>query len=220
MGMLAIVQYTRGATLRTAICIAIAVSFHTSAIIFAPIFALAVARRGVGATLLIACLGLVLFYDFYEGVLLLVSRYTEETFTATGAVPRLLLNMIPALLYLAFRRRFARNAPELRLWTIFSLLACMAVVLLLFLKSSLIADRLGLYVSPIQIFVLSRLPVVFSSDRRPSLALLCAVLAYSLVVDVVWLTYGTWGPYWLPYKNFLWETATTRTPPRWFYDIR
>jgi len=220
MGMLAAVQYTRGATLRMALCIAIAVSFHTSAILFAPIFALAVARRGIGATLLIGCLGLVLLYDFSEAALLLVSRYTEQTFTATGAIPRLLLNLLPALVFLLFRRRFAKNPAELRLWTLFALLAFFSVLLLLFFQSSLIADRLGLYLSPIQIFVLSRVPVAFTGEQRPSLGLLSLVLAYSVLIEVVWLSYGTWGPYWLPYRNYLWETATKRTPPRWFYDIR
>jgi len=220
MGMLAMAQYSRGATLRVAISIAIAVSFHTSAIIFAPIFALASARRGVGTMLMISLLGAVLLYELYGSVTFLIERYSEQTFTATGAVPRLMLNLIPAMLFLAFRKRFARNDAELRFWTLMSLLACLSVLLLVFFNSSLIADRLGLYLSPIQIFVLSRVPTAFSGNKPASLVPVGLLLAYSLITEVVWLSYATWAPYWLPYGNYLIHSDVHRVPPRWFRYVR
>lgn len=213
---LGITEYNRGAIKRMALFLVLAVSFHTSAIIVAAIMAVVLARRGLGTLLMVLVLGAWLTYQFSSGLLVLVTRYTDTTFTAAGAIPRLLMNLIPALIFLTFPRRLAPNPVEARLWSLVSLLVFLSVFLLFFVESSTIVDRLGLYLSPLQIFVLSRVPTIFGTKSRQNLLMLSAILAYSLTIEVGWLRYGTWGHAWLPYRNYLWDAGTGKIPPRWY----
>lgn len=214
--MMAMSQYTRGSTIRMAICLVFAVAFHTSALAMIPIMGLAVAKRGLGTTLMVALLGALLMYQFFSGILSNISVYTGSIYTASGAVPRLLINVLPALAFLSFPRQIASTDAELRLWTIFALLTLFSVALLFFLPSSVIADRLGIYLTPLQIVVLSRLPSVFRRESRANMFFLSGILVYSLLTQVVWLSFGSWSHAWLPYRNYLWESGTGKSPPRWF----
>jgi len=214
--MLAMVQYSRGGLVKMGAYLVGAVMFHSSAIIMAPIIGLAVARRGVGTAIVTVLLGAIFLYQFSSGIFVLLTRYTETTHTAGGAVPRLLMNLIPALIFLSFPTRLTRTASEQRLWTIISLMTFVSVFLLFFVRSSAIVDRLGLYITPLQIYVLSRLPAAFGTRTRENMFLLSLVVAFSLAVEITWLRYGTWGHAWLPYRNYIWDATTGKVPPRWY----
>lgn len=218
--MLAATQHSKGALIKMAVSLTFAVAFHTSSAVMIPVFALALARRGFGAALTLAFVGLFMAYQLFGDMQALLFRYQTYAFTATGAVPRLLMNLIPALIFLTFPRRLSPDDTERRLWSIFSVLTLLSFVLLFFLDSAVIADRLGLYLTPLQIFVLSRVPAAFGTKSSQNLFLLTAILAYSLLIEIVWLSFGTWAHAWLPYRNYLWETVTERKPPRWFREVR
>lgn len=217
--MLALNQYQRGSTLRMALWLVLAVTFHTSAIVMLPVLAVASVRRGFLPILLFAVLAAVIVYQFAGTISQLVSRYTAETFSSAGAVPRLLMNLLPAIVFLTFPQRLARNPSDQRLWTIFAVLALMSVVLLLTAPSTAIVDRIGLYLIPLQIVVWSRLPTVLGTPSRPSLLAVSAVIAYSLAVEVVWLNAGPWARAWIPYRNYLWDSGTGKIPPRWYRQV-
>lgn len=218
--MLAITQHLRGQTVRMGISLLFALTFHSSSAVMIPVLALAAAGRGIGTFLTALLLGLLLLYQFYGSLLVLVGRYTVETFVAAGAVPRLLLNLIPALIFLSIPRRLSRNPAEVRLWSIFALLTFVSVAALFAVSSSTVVDRLGLYIAPLQIFVWSRLPAAFGSGPRQNMLIMSGILAYSFAIEMAWLTYGYWGYAWLPYQNYLWETVGGRAPPPWFYEMR
>lgn len=218
--MLAISQHLRGQTVRMAISLLFALTFHSSSAVMIPVLALAAAGRGIGTLLTAMLLGLLLLYQFYGSLVVLVGRYTDETFVAAGAVPRLLLNLIPALIFLSIPRRLSLNPAEVRLWSIFALLTFVSVAGLFLVNSSTIVDRLGLYLAPLQIFVWSRLPAAFGSGSRQNMLMMSGILVYSFAIEMAWLTYGHWGYAWLPYQNYLWETVGGRAPPPWFYDLR
>lgn len=217
--LIAITQLMKGNLVRLALSTGLAILFHTSAIVLAPIFAVALARRGLGPIILLGLLTAMLAYQSLGGVLQLFSRYTELTITSSGAVPRLLMNLFPALIFFTFPRRLTLNDVELRLWTIISLLVILSVALLFFFASSTIVDRVGLYFIPLQIFVLSRLPTVLGTPSRPSALVLTAVIVYSFLTQIVWLQFGAMSRYWIPYKNYLWDSGPDRPPPRWYREI-
>lgn len=218
--MLAIARSARGEMAKAAGFLGIAVLFHTSSIVMWPVLGLAAARRGPGTVLLIGILGGIVLYEVAGHLHELVGRYIGGGFVSSGAVPRLVMNVLPAIVFVTFRAQLVRNRMELRLWTTMSLLSLLSVALLLvFSASSAIADRLGLYLIPLQIVVWSRLPAIFGTRSRQSMAVLIGILVYSFLVEILWLNFGTWGHAWLPYRNYLWETATQKTPPRWFRQV-
>ncbi len=218
--MIAITHYGRGAILRMAAFLVLATLFHTSAIMMAAVLGIASSTRGPLTLVIIFILAAVLGYQFYGNLLVLVSRYSTEVFTASGAAARLLLNVLPAIIFLTWPRRLARTAAELKLWSIVSAMAILSVFLLLFVNSSTIADRLGLYLVPLQMFVWPRVPVAFGRKQRQNFMMIAGILAYSLTINVGWFTIGAWAHAWVPYRNYLWESATSRTPPRWFRSVR
>ena len=64
--------------------------------------------------------------------------------------------------------------------------------------STTAVDRVALYVLPIQIAVLSRVPGGLLSEFTGKLA----VIGYSLAVQFVWLNFAAHADYWVPYRFF------------------
>ena len=78
-----------------------------------------------------------------------------------------------------------------------------ALGLLLASPSSTAVDRSSLYLIPLQLFVLSRVPLAFSNKPTPSVFLKIAVILYSMVVQFIWLNYADNARDWVPYHNYL-----------------
>lgn len=203
--LLALTRYHRGWTLRMGLYLVLAASFHNSALVVVPLLAVAAAQRRVVTVAMVALLAAVLLYQFSGHILNRMTAYTQGTFIAGGAVPRLAMNVIPALIFLAMRRRFSDSAEELRLWTIFAVAALFSIALLFVVPSTTVVDRIGIYLIPLQIYVLSRLPILFGSRFRQNMLVVTGLIAYSGAVQFTWLNYGTWGHAWVPYKNYLWD---------------
>jgi hypothetical protein len=62
---------------------------------------------------------------------------------------------------------------------------------------------MALYLIPLQLFVLARVPLAFSDGRTPSTVAKFAVIAYSMVVQFIWLNYADNARAWIPYHNYL-----------------
>lgn len=190
--------------LRFAGLVIIATLFHRSAIVILPLVALAFTRNRIMIAFLGATLGVILFYLLVNaGFEKVVQNYVVAEYDAQGAGVRIAMNLLPALLFLTFQRRFALDDIDMRLWRNFALAAVFASILLLLVRSSVVVDRLSLYLIPLQLVVLSRLPYVFSRDTSPNAALTMAVIGFSGVVQLVWLTAATHAEHWLPYQSFL-----------------
>jgi len=205
--MIALVQFSRGKSFNVFLCVGLASMFHISAIIMAPVFALASARRAVVTGIIFVLFGFLLYFAFSERIEGRISEYSTILYAATGAVPRLVMDVIAAVVFLPWRRRFAASPDEVRLWTMISLMSFLALTMVFFIASTTIVDRLGIFLVPLQMFVMSRVPFVFSHGNRANMALLIGIILYSLAAETVWLYFGVEAKwYWIPYKNFLWET--------------
>jgi hypothetical protein len=202
--LLALFYYFRGAIVRMSICLALAVTFHKSAIIVIPLIALASSRRRVLTIALLAVTTGVTYWLFVSPSLdRLVANYIDARYSSSGAAIRIAMNLVPATLFLLFPKRFSLTRDERRLWTIFSLGSFVALLLLYTTPSSTAVDRVSLYLIPLQLFVLSRIPVAFSNGQTPSIAARFGVIAYSLAVQFIWLNYADNSRAWIPYDNYL-----------------
>jgi predicted cobalt transporter CbtA len=131
-----------------------------------------------------------------------VQGYLEAEYQSQGALIRVALCLLPALVFLPNRRRFQLPPDTQRIWTLISLLAVAAALGLLTVVSSTAVDRLALYIIPLQLFVGSRLP-----DTRlfgiPSATWNQLLIALSFAVLMVWLLFAGHSHAWLPYRNLL-----------------
>ena len=188
---------------RMGLLLLLAITFHKSAIVILPLLALAITRY----RLIIYSIGSIFIVLVFT---VFLSRFIDTLFTnyfvsemsSQGAAVRVAMNMVPAVVFLAFHKRLVLSEVERLLWRNFAMASLAAMVALVFLPSTVV-DRLALYLVPLQVFVLSRAPYGFGLQGRPNGQVMFAVLAYSAGVQTIWLVYATHAPYWLPYRMAL-----------------
>ncbi len=200
-------QFEKQSIIRFGVYAVIAASFHKSAIAVLPLVALGSARGRLGHAAALGLLGIAIFYIFVErGMAGFTASYVAQQYDAQGAAVRVLMNIIPATIFLMFKNRFIMSPAESILWRNFSIGAFVTLALLYLVDSSTIADRLALYLIPLQVFVFSRLPYAFPRKGKPEPLLVMAVVGYSALVQFIWLTRAQHADSWLPYQFFpLWS---------------
>lgn len=185
---------------RYLVLIGIAATFHKSALALAPlaIFLRREATPGLIALMAIGFLGLFVATDTLDTYLY---RYVERQYEGEGIWYRLPINIGAALAFLAFRKRWrAKYGGGEDLYMLLSLVAFALIPLALF--SSVIADRLSVYLLPLQVAVLSRVPPLI---KRPEFAFTGALAitgAYAFML-YFWFNYANHAACWLPYKSWL-----------------
>jgi hypothetical protein len=105
-----------------------------------------------------------------------------------------------AIVFFIFRARFKKVFQDEKLWLIFSIISILLLPLAFFYST--FADRIAIYFLPLQLVVLSRVPVLITSKYNQSLFVVGVVITYSSAL-FVWLIFGKHSSFWLPYKNIL-----------------
>lgn len=180
--------------------VALGALFHKTAIICLPLVAFTGQRRKIVdiALLASATFGLyaVLLQDQVDS---LVRNYVDARYSSSGAAIRIFMSVLPAIIFLAFRRRLGFDEVEGKLWRNFSLVALVAAVALALTPSSTAVDRIALYLLPLQFVVLARIPGTLVRQGFGNFL----VALYSGAVLFVWLNYAAHSQYWLPYRWWL-----------------
>jgi hypothetical protein len=180
-----------------------AVLFHKSAVVVLPIAALATSRNRIVTFGLLILLMASLYYVFVAASIdRLVTNYVDAEYESQGAAIRVAMNLPPAILFLIFQKRFELEPAQQKLWRNFSLAALGTLVALWIVASSTAVDRLGLFLIPLQMFVLARLPTVFRGRGQSNGQVALLVIAYSAAIQFVWLNYANNAAYWLPYQLY------------------
>lgn len=171
--------------------------FHRSAVLLLPIAALASSRNRVWNMFWVAVVAA-------TGAALLVGKDSETLWTnyvvadyqSQGGLIRVMMNAVPALLILMFRRRLIPDKAERKLWVWMALLslACIPLVVI----SSTAVDRVALYFIPIQMYVFARLDQLAGTRNGRSLLVFC-VVAYYAIIQFVWLNFAKTAFAWVPY---------------------
>ncbi|MCE9664012.1 EpsG family protein [Halomonas sp. M5N1S17] len=176
----------------------IGAAFHRSAVLLLPVAGLAASQSRLislawaGMATLIG--GYLFLFDSADD---LWTNYVEANYQSEGGLIRVLMNAVPAGLYLVLQRYLQLKEDERRLWWWLSVLAIACIPLVI--MSSTATDRVALYLIPVQIFLFSRLPLI-SRDSRWSTLIVLSVVAYYAVVLNVWLFFASNAQSWLPYQ--------------------
>lgn len=207
--MLALVALENRRSSTAVVLIIVAATFHTSALVTLPLIALSYARNRLQMGLLVILAAVIGYYTLIAPRFGRYSHgYIDQTYESEGAMVRLAMNLIPALIFLVARQRFDLDPVQKTLWRNIALMAVVSFALLFVLGSTVVLDRLALYIIPIQIFVLSRLPGLFAKSDGSSLLQTFFVIIYSATVQFIWLNYANHAKYWQPYRTVL--TADAR----------
>lgn len=198
--MAALASLLRGASIpKFALYVVMAALFHKTAIL-ALLIVLVSARRNLFLNVLFVLIALVVLYDTLvaDSVDKLVRNYITERYNSQGAIIRISMSIVPAVLFLAARKHFGFRPDEDILWRNFSYAALALTLMLAILPSTTIVDRLALYVLPLQLAIIARIPdhVLKSGYAR------ILVVAYAFAIQFVWLNYATNAFTWLPYQFY------------------
>lgn len=185
------------------ILIAFATTFHKSAVLM---IGLGVFLQGKGKSVRLLAVGFVGFgiwnaflSNYQQG---LWKNYVEAEMQSQGALIRVVMNLLPSLIFLLYRKSWKKVYTDYTFWLMIAV-GSVASMFLVGLASTAV-DRVALYFTPIQVVVYSRLPYLLQ-DTIPKQATTLMILLFYLVVLYVWLNYATHSIYWIPYNNILFE---------------
>lgn len=205
--MLALLALERDRLLRYLGWIALAATFHRTVLVLLvlPAATLSASLRfsRLVRLLLLAGAG----YGLYAAILApdldyYIKGYLDAEYQSQGALIRVVLCLIPALIFLPSRRRFRLPMTSQRIWTLLSWLAVAAAIALATVASSTAVDRLALYLIPLQMFIGCRLPETRLFGYSPT-SWNQLLIWFSLAVLLVWLLFAQHSFAWLPYRNLL-----------------
>ena len=177
----------------------LAALFHKTAILVLPLIIFSTDRN----RFLSIFGGLVLIYGLYVALLSddvdnLVQNYVVARYNSQGALIRVVLSLLPALLFLNSRReKFNFDSTQEKFWRLSSLTVLALLVAYFIVPSSTAIDRIALYMFPLQLAVLGRVPLAYPGGGNLGL-----VIFYSLLVQVVWLNFAVHAFYWTPYQFY------------------
>jgi hypothetical protein len=200
LSLLGLIALTEGRLLKYVFIIVAAVLFHKSAIILLPLAVLVSSKKRIWTLVWVGVSGLVLagvvLAEHYES---LFDNYVVRERVSEGGPIRVMMNALPALIFIFFRKQLEPDSYKRLLWF------WMAVFSLTFIPlvdvASTAIDRLALYFIPIQLYVYSRLHRLFNNSSLRTLIVLGVVIGYGLV-QWVWLSYASNALSWLPYQFF------------------
>lgn len=181
-------------------CVCIGAAFHKSAVLILPIAALASSRRKVWNFFWVGVVSLLAAYFFVlDSAEELWEVYVQDEYESSGGLIRVLMNAVPALLFITYKDRISFSDSERNLWFWISMfsLACIPLVLV----SSTATDRVALYFIPLQVFVFSRIHLL-TGDRVGRGCIVLGVVFYYAAVQTVWLLYADNVQHWLPYQMY------------------
>jgi hypothetical protein len=205
LAMLALVALTNGKTFQFVLWVALAATFHKSAVILVPLAVLGGSKNKFFMLIWVSAATALLFVLLLqESVDSLTSGYIEAEYQSSGAIIRIAMNALPAALFLLLRKRFNLPLAQRKFWTWMSLGALAFVALLAISPSSTAVDRVALYWIPLQVYVLSRLPNALGRAEGANVIWVYAVIGYSATVHFVWLLFADHSYAWLPYQFYPW----------------
>ena len=181
----------------------LAALFHSSAVIMLPIGLLYNAQRAKLIRVLLYFVTIIFgVYILFQEIIGHMYYYyiTIKFHNSEGAVMRILMTFSTAIVFFIFRARFKKVFQDEKLWLIFSIISILLLPLAFFYST--FADRIAIYFLPLQLVVLSRVPVLITSKYNQSLFVVGVVITYSSAL-FVWLIFGKHSSFWLPYKNIL-----------------
>jgi hypothetical protein len=157
--------------------------------------------RVLSLFILIALMAMVVFASFIEQIEHMIYYYVTIKFHhSDGAIVRVFMSFCAAVVFFIYHKEFKERYNDERLWFIFSIVSI--VLLPIAFSYSTLVDRIAIYFIPLQLVVFSRIPILIKSSYYRLLFVLGVIFLYMAAL-FVWLNFGNFSSYWLPYQNIL-----------------
>ncbi|HEY3814270.1 MAG TPA: EpsG family protein [Caulobacteraceae bacterium] len=201
--MLAFAAFSEKSLVRFLIFVALATTFHKTAVIMAPMAILIDPSRKLGPLVIGALATAALAAAFLTSKLDQLSHNyignAEWEGEGAAAIYRLGLNLLAAVAFFFCRKRWRAKYDDTRFY--FALSAAAVAAFPFAFIEPVAADRMSLYLLPYQCAVFARLPDIYSR-RLGSWIAIAAVLATAMLMHI-WFTFANNAWCWIPYQNLL-----------------
>jgi EpsG family len=185
----------------------LAATFHKTAVLLLPLAALAAAHNrfvamawGAGSL----ALGYWLFFE--DSLEKLYVTYVEAEYQSSGAMIRLAMNIVPAVILLVWGKKFTFSDAERHLWLLFAIISLALLGVFLASPASTAIDRIALYMLPLQLVIFAHAPDAIGEESDPDVSVpVLGVVAYYALVQFVWLNFADHAFAWVPYRFYLLE---------------
>ncbi|TQV62357.1 MAG: EpsG family protein [Sulfurovum sp.] len=129
----------------------------------------------------------------------------ENNMKSEGGAIRVMMNIIPAILFMLFYKKF-QEFKDFKLWLYIAIASMLSFIFVGTFSTAV--DRLAVYLIPIQMMVYGRLPMFITNSMLQTLFIIAIILMYAIIM-YVWLNFATNAIYWLPYKIMLFGDYVT-----------
>lgn len=207
--MLGLLALGKGSIRSFAAWVILGATFHKTAVLLLPLAAFMRNRNALLSIVYLVAIAIAGYFvvrsdaaaDLYENYVL--AQYQSE-----GALVRLLMNAVPAVLFLRTWRRFGLTPAQVALWRWFSWISLALLAALFVTNASTAVDRVALYILPLQLVVFSRLPEVLGQRTLSGQTWVVMIVIYYAAVLFTWLNFATHAQYWIPYRFYPLQLAT------------
>lgn len=121
---------------------------------------------------------------------------------STGTIFRYLINLIPSIIFILFYKNLKCTKSEKRLYLLFSFFTIFGLILFQYAPTAF--DRIGLYLTIIQLYVYSNLDIIFKNVFLKRLSYVCVFFLY-FTINYVWLNFSTYKASWVPYNILFYQ---------------
>ena len=186
------------------ISIILAALFHKTALIMMVVGLIekGIKSRRLDKSDFIIVLGFIVFiYVIRDKLDVMVFHYiTNTSMESAGALVRLLMSVVAAIGFFIYRKKWNIVYSDGHIWGIISIVV-LAMLPLVFITSTLV-DRIAIYFLPIQMVFFSRVTHLIADNNIQYIVIVGIITVYFGVM-FVWLIYGAYSTYWIPYNNLL-----------------
>ena len=205
--LLALNAFLDGNTRKCGIYFILGALFHKTLLVFAVFFyvfmfvnikSLTIKKRIIILLTLCVILSLSNYILPLDQINVFLEDYSASNMKSSGAMIRIIMNLIPASLFMLLRKKMFANLQEIRLYNMFSLVIFAGFAFMLSTGDTSSVDRILLYYSPLQAVVYSRVPLLGSSFEWRTITVLLISAVY-LSALITFLNYSDHRVNWVPY---------------------
>ncbi len=200
--LMALTAMQRKHSVRTILFVILAVGFHSTAALVAPIFGYALTRRRRILSVSVMAVG-AFVYVFAIAPRLNVYEvgYLNAEYESEGAFVRLLMSFLLSVLVVVRWRAFKIPKPARSFLFAIAICNFITMAALQVSPSSTAVDRIGLYFSIIQVAAFGEMRNLVGSSKGLLLLLRFLCIGIAAVVQTVWLIFATHASQWVPYSS-------------------
>ena len=194
----------RGRSTEFFIWVLIGATFHKSAVILLPLAALAANKSRILTIAWVAVLSFLAYNTLLsDSIDKLRTNYIDAEYQSQGAIIRIAMNIIPALILIKYRNEIKAYITYPSIWIYMSIASIIFLVLIFIYPSNAGIDRVALYALPIQIIAFSCLPMLITKSKKSQSYTVTFVTLYYAMVLFVWLNFSVNSGSWMPYRNYI-----------------